>query len=796
MGYYPKSDDNTNNFPYINCYKDPENYYLNEQIYEPCYISCKYCSSSGNETVNNCLECKSTHEKKNDFENDNNCYEKCPYYYYYDDNRIYHCTTESKCPENYNKLIEPKKRCIDYCKNDNKYKHEYENKCFEICPEGTKESKNDKFLCEIIEIENEDNCELKEYHLKLSSKQEISLEYLNSLAREYIELPPPKDYVSKYENNNYIVYLYKNVECVERKVSEAPIPNFGDSYDKVKRYYNVSENEDLIYAIVKEKDNKGKNIPSKGQSVSVYNLINPQNCEVLNISEVCGEDKIEVQEDVLSKLETSEEKKEYIKYLTNQGIDIFNISDRFYNDLCFHFESPNGRDVPMKDRIAEFFPNMTLCEPGCDSKGVDLDKLKAKCECTFNNLMKNNLMDNFYGQTIAEFMGILNSFNFNVVQCIKDIFDKDQLTKCTGGFIILALLAGQLVCTIKYIIDGLYDIRKYIFSLTDSFNIFMKKNMIKKEPIKKKKGRQFQFNHNSKLDNNSVQSSSNMIISNHGSNKDIKRKTVSPKTNLLLDGKKALKKNNIKINEKLQTKNIEDDEYMSKIKEFLSPSFDENDFDDVISKDKRTFCQFFCERFQNNQIFINAFCIKEILRPRSLKLLILIMTIELYFVINALFYNEEYLSNLFNSKEEETFFSFIPRRVNEYIYTSAVSGIISYLIGYFFIEEVKLKRIFSRNKLDEAKLKYELSVLANNIQQRFLGLVILSISLSIICFVYISCFNIVYPYIREEWLKSSSFILILMQLINLAISLIESCIRYLSIKCNSKKIFRLSLLFS
>ena len=172
------------------------------------------------------------------------------------------------------------------------------------------------------------------------------------------------------------------------------------------------------------------------------------------------------------------------------------------------------------------------------------------------------------------------------------------------------------------------------------------------------------------------------------------------------------------------------------------------------------------------------------------------MTIELYFVINALFYNEEYLSNLFNSKEEETFFSFIPRRVNEYIYTSAVSGIISYLIGYFFIEEVKLKRIFSRNKLDEAKLKYELSVLANNIQQRFLGLVILSISLSIICFVYISCFNIVYPYIREEWLKSSSFILILMQVINFFISLIESCIRYLSIKCNSKKIFRLSLLFS
>ena len=132
---------------------------------------------------------------------------------------------------------------------------------------------------------------------------------------------------------------------------------------------------------------------------------------------------------------------------------------------------------------------------------------------------------------------------------------------------------------------------------------------------------------------------------------------MSLKSKLFLDDKSGSKKNTIKINEKLIARNNEDNEYMSKIKEFLAPSFDENDFDDVVSKDKRTFCQFFCEKFQNNQIFMNAFCIKEVLRPRALKLLILIMTIELYFVINALFYNEEYLSELFNSKEEESFFS-------------------------------------------------------------------------------------------------------------------------------------------
>ena len=80
---------------------------------------------------------------------------------------------------------------------------------------------------------------------------------------------------------------------------------------------------------------------------------------------------------------------------------------------------------------------------------------------------------------------------------------------------------------------------------------------------------------------------------------------MSLKSKLFLDDKSGSKKNTIKINEKLIARNNEDNEYMSKIKEFLAPSFDENDFDDVVSKDKRTFCQFFCEKFQNNQIFMN-----------------------------------------------------------------------------------------------------------------------------------------------------------------------------------------------
>jgi hypothetical protein len=338
----------------------------------------------------------------------------------------------------------------------------------------------------------------------------------------------------------------------------------------------------------------------------------------------------------------------------------------------------------------------------------------------------------------------------------------------------------------------------------------MKKNRdIKSPPLKRNKTMKMKSNHkkenkiqnsthkmiNSKMNNNPKGSKYSLIYTLKNE-KNTKGKLDSK---FLLQNRKTIKRNTIIKQSKFKklqikaNKNTEDENHSNQIKDLLSESFDETDFDDVLDCEKRKFCEYFSDNFKNNQIFIKTFCIHEIFRPRSLKILILIMTIELYFVINALFYNEEYLSQLFNSNQKDSFFSFVPRRFNQFVYTSAVSGIISYLIEYFFIEEEKLKKIFIRNKDDIIKLDYELSILVKSIEKRFIGLIFLSIFLSVISFVYISCFNIVYPYIREEWIKSSIFILILMQIINFLFSFLHSSLRYLAINYNSEKIFRLSV---
>ena len=620
----------------------------------------------------------------------------------------------------------------------------------------------------------------------------------------------------KKDYSNYDILIYKNNEC-SNTPKEVPSIDFGKCYEKIKKENYIDENEELIVTKVDI-----KNGPSS------YAFYHPYTLEQLDSSS-CENQTIIVKQDISGKLEKIEDtKEEFILNLIEQGINVFNVSDAFYTDICSHYKSPNGKDVPLKARLTAFFPNITLCENGCENVGVDLHQMRAKCECKFINLVNVNIMgDNLYSRAISEILDVISELNIAVVKCFKDIFNKEKFIKCTGGFIILTLFAGQIACLIKYAIDGLYRIRKYFFTLSKSYldYVGIRKNnqnytnLIKNPPIRNNKklnsrknlaeknistsnlNKNFHCSNGSASKNSLVGSFGKKALNLNKSSKNTRQSLYMKKThNDIMKSSKIYgnKRNTVKVvNRKRFTQIVhQDNKEKINMKEYLSLSFNEDDFDDIVDKEKRPFCKYFSIKFKENQIFINTFFIKEPLRPRALKCLVLIITIELYFVISALFYNEDYLTDLFYSTEEEKFYSFIPRRFNDFIYTSTVSGIISYLIDFFFIDEIKFKKILIRNKKCELKMKYEISIIVTEIEKRFLFLIYFSIFLTIICYIYISCFNNVYPYIRKEWINSSLFILAFMQFINLAFTFIQCSLRYLSIKFKSEKIFKLSQIFA
>ena len=221
----------------------------------------------------------------------------------------------------------------------------------------------------------------------------------------------------------------------------------------------------------------------------------------------------------------------------------------------------------------------------------------------------------------------------------------------------------------------------------------------------------------------------------------------------------------------------------------MSPQ--EMKFDIAIKYDQRTFGETFYDYICDNVKTINTFFVWENFKPITLKIVIYIVTINLYFVINGLFYNEDYISEVYHSNDDK-FFSFVPRSIKRFFYTLIVGSIIQILIHLFIIEERRFKRIFIRNKNNLSEIKLEIVKLNKLIDNRLITFYIIIIFIFIFSFLYIISFKYVYHYTQFEWIKSSIFIFIVIEILIFIACCFVSFIRIISLKYKSDRLFKLS----
>ncbi len=193
-----------------------------------------------------------------------------------------------------------------------------------------------------------------------------------------------------------------------------------------------------------------------------------------------------------------------LQLLKEQQINIFDSNDIFYTDICFHFDSPNGKDATLQDRIKTFFPNVTLCDGGCKNKGINLTTMKAECECTFQDLLSNDLFQNdligdnvLVKEALEEIAEIMSNLNIEVLLCYKDIFNFYYFKKNIGGFIIITIFILYSFCIVYFFNITRDKIRRNIYSLTDKIISYIEKKNINKK--KKKKKISYSFENQKKL---------------------------------------------------------------------------------------------------------------------------------------------------------------------------------------------------------------------------------------------------------------------------------------------------------
>ena len=823
-GYYPllisSSSDNEisgNRNTYVDCVNNktkPSGFFFNDanKYYEQCYERCASCEYGGNSKNNNCTSCETGFILNHESNNNKNCVVKCPYYYY-NYYGVHKCTFTSQCPEDYNLLIEEKKKCIQDCSTDDIYKYQYNGKCLTNCPMNTS-AENNISLCKDINI---DICSLSKREIILSEGN-ITDNQIGLIAKGYTtEYDYTDNHVSSFNNDNYIIALYKNKECISNLSLETSEIDFGECYEKVKKNYSINDN--LVLAVVSQKS-EDLNYP-KLKSFSMYN---PEKGNKLEINDLCQNDSIIVQENIIIKL-NEKYNINLINQMGKQNIDVFDLTSDFYTDICFHYNSPLDKDIAIKDRITLFFPNITLCENGCTIKGVKVDTMRAICECKFNDIMNKNLFSNnaLYKSQVGQIQEFLSQTNILIIKCFKEFIKYKYCFSCIGGYILLASILIQIIITVFYSIKSKYPLRKYIFNITDNFILHLLKNTIvdkkisapnerKKSKTHKLKTLKIKHFHNNIKDSHRTLKKRNLenILLKNDSNKKEKKFSMELSTsnynkNKSTNSKQLIDKELFTSNKKLKliTKKIEinnnnletDNNININMKEYLSTDYEDMVFEDVIKRDHRKFCEYFIDKIKSNLMIINTF-IKEPFKPRPIKILLFVLDIDLYLFINALFINEEFISQIFHSDKKDNFFSFIPRCLDRFFYTTLVGVIVNYLIEFFFIEEKKLKGIFKRNKDSEIILKYEISQLIKDLFKRFRSFIIISFIINSFIFYYISCFNNIYPHIKYEWIKSSLLIIVIMQILLSLLIFIESIIRTISFRFNSEKIYKLSLLLS
>ena len=244
-----------------------------------------------------------------------------------------------------------------------------------------------------------------------------------------------------------------------------------------------------------------------------------------------------------------------------------------------------------------------------------------------------------------------------------------------------------------------------------------------------------------------------------------------------------------------QKKQIKEKNYSQFFDKYFSTSLDEMEYDDAIIKDKRTFYQYLGECLKGKQMIAFTFISSDPIKIRIVKIMLFILNIVLYFVVIGLFYSEEYIGELYNIDEEDDgFFDYIQRNIEKFINTTIVSIVISYIVDCFFIEEKKIKGILNREKGNLSNLKKDILGLIKDIQVRYLSFIIVILVLLLISFYYLLCFNYVYPKTQIEWVKSSLTIFVIMQVLSILKCLLETCLRFLSFKFESEKLFIISKL--
>ena len=330
--------------------------------------------------------------------------------------------------------------------------------------------------------------------------------------------------------------------------------DLGNCTNILKEHYKIPKEEELIIMNMELKNDENQKNKRDDDNASILGKrtlleVFDYSGKMLNLS-ICKEDiKIMNYIGDVKELDINS-----AKYLSGKGIDVFNANDDFFNDICHHYDFPDGKDIIINDRRNDFYQNASFCQDGCIYDGINYTLMVANCICKPNKLqeIKKNITEfvekiefiNF--KTIKKaFLENLFSFNYEVLRCYNLVFNTKILLSNIGFYCLMSMFTLQIIYVFVYLLKKLNSIKNFLLKFENKK--YNKNNVKNKRNINIINNKGFKNNHNKNDSNKKFlatppQRNKNQIKSPDNSSKKI---SLLNKT----------KNNNINKNNKFQPSN-------------------------------------------------------------------------------------------------------------------------------------------------------------------------------------------------------------------------------------------------
>ena len=808
---YTHAIHSNNNKALICLDKKPEGYYLDtDEFYKKCYESCKLCDKKGSELEHNCIICKKDYYSFDDSFYKNNCYQKCQYYYYYDNKHKYHCI--DSCSTIHYKLIVNTNKCINNCEKDSKFKYEYNKICYEECYKGINSEKEgicfDKNIFQYI---NTTNMEI------IGKNEEIYQRIIDKGLPNY-DISKGEEMIIKGKENFYfsVTNSKNDLELLNEKNTNSnkfSVIDLGKCEELLKNYYHINKNTLLLII----KFEKITNISS--ERTFQYEIYNPNTKLKLNLS-ICSNTTIDIYTPVI----LSEKLQNLYEELKNMGYDLFDINNPFYQDICTSYTSSDETDVPLLDRINNYYNNNeTVCQSNCKFSNYLMKSQHMKCQCdTMNSEIDIQKPSKLNPKLIYKsFYSVLKYSNYKVLFCYKLAFSINSVTINFGSIITIVLFLIFTIFVIIYIAKGKNQIN---LNIKEAYKKNLEKNNTMK--IQKNNNNKNQiFNKNGAL-NDKVKKFNNFnnnLINNRNDNlviRKIKDKKIFQRFNHKLPQNKIIQKLNNKefisnkiinkfnnkvvfVNRKGKNNNYNSEfekikgnnninrkilkinqTYSKQNKVFDYCELNNLEYFDAKKYDKRTFCPIYWSLLKREHPFIFTFITKDDYNITMAKYSRFIFLLCTDMAMNVFFFSDETMHKMFLDYGKYNFIQQIP----QILYSTILSKLLELLLCFLSMTDHYYYQIKNSKKINKNLFLHLTKCIKIKIGF-FFGL---TIFLFAFYWYFICCFCAVYKNTQIAFLKDSFSSFLLDNLIPFLIYLFPSLLRIVSLKTNKKFVYKLS----